>query len=413
MSARLVTLAVLLAVVPAGTASAQSPTFGGGRLQTAALPKTYSRRSASRCSRAGARSPCASTRRCAAAATSSTPPGASSSRSTAGAFSAAGASVRRVAGGRLAFEWTLTRHDLRQRGERDAADQRRAAGLRPPPRLRRQAHPPVRGPPRRRARRRAPRSRSRAGSTSAPAATRSSTGFRRPSSSARARTRARSPRAGRSPRSAAAARASCSSTSRRRRASAPTARSPAASASPSATSTRSSATGRASPAGSPADGASGTLRLRARVFNRSGKRLRTRCDSGTRTWNAAFADDTPTPITGPSIPPPPTSHRRAAPARDRRLVAAHDQRRGRLHRPGPVVDARPVDRHAARVGQPDARAPLPHQRRGLVGRQLRRAAGAAADRGHDLRERPPLPVQRRLAGARRRRLRTRLQREHQ
>ena len=37
------------------------------------------------------------------------------------------------------------------------------------------------------------------------------------------------------------------------------------------------------------EGASGTLRLRARVFNRSGKQLRTRCDSGTRTWNAAFA----------------------------------------------------------------------------------------------------------------------------
>lgn len=37
------------------------------------------------------------------------------------------------------------------------------------------------------------------------------------------------------------------------------------------------------------DGASGTLRLRARVYNRSGKRLRTRCDSGTRTWNAALA----------------------------------------------------------------------------------------------------------------------------
>ena len=55
-------------------------------------------------------------------------------------------------------------------------------------------------------------------------------------------------------------------------------------------------------------GAAGTLRLRARVFNRSGKRLRTRCDSGTRTWNAAFAGDgTTTPTTGPSVPPPPNS----------------------------------------------------------------------------------------------------------
>ena len=39
MSARLVTLAVLLALGLASDASAQ--TFGGGRLQTAALPKRY------------------------------------------------------------------------------------------------------------------------------------------------------------------------------------------------------------------------------------------------------------------------------------------------------------------------------------------------------------------------------------
>ena len=37
------------------------------------------------------------------------------------------------------------------------------------------------------------------------------------------------------------------------------------------------------------DGATGTLRLRARVYNRSGTKLRTRCDSGVRTWNAAPA----------------------------------------------------------------------------------------------------------------------------
>jgi len=37
------------------------------------------------------------------------------------------------------------------------------------------------------------------------------------------------------------------------------------------------------------DGASGTLRLRARVFNRSGKRLRTRCDSGRRAWSTVLA----------------------------------------------------------------------------------------------------------------------------
>ena len=59
------------------------------------------------------------------------------------------------------------------------------------------------------------------------------------------------------------------------------------------------------------EGASGTLRLRARVFNRSGKRLRTRCDSGTRTWNVAVAaTPTPTPTTGPSVPPPPNGEPR-------------------------------------------------------------------------------------------------------
>ena len=36
-----------------------------------------------------------------------------------------------------------------------------------------------------------------------------------------------------------------------------------------------------------ADGATGTQRLRARVYNRRGTKLRTRCDSGVRTWNAA------------------------------------------------------------------------------------------------------------------------------
>jgi hypothetical protein len=38
-----------------------------------------------------------------------------------------------------------------------------------------------------------------------------------------------------------------------------------------------------------ADGASGTLRLRARIFNRRGTKLKTRCDSGVVTWNAAPA----------------------------------------------------------------------------------------------------------------------------
>src|SRR3954454_23159548 len=35
------------------------------------------------------------------------------------------------------------------------------------------------------------------------------------------------------------------------------------------------------------DGAGGTLRLRARIYNRRGTKLVTRCDSGVRSWNAA------------------------------------------------------------------------------------------------------------------------------
>lgn len=35
------------------------------------------------------------------------------------------------------------------------------------------------------------------------------------------------------------------------------------------------------------DGATGTLRLRTRIYNRRGTKLLTRCDSGGRNWNAA------------------------------------------------------------------------------------------------------------------------------
>jgi hypothetical protein len=47
-----------------------------------------------------------------------------------------------------------------------------------------------------------------------------------------------------------------------------------------------------------ADGASGTLRVRASEFDARGARLRTRCDSGTRRWTARPAPTTP-PATGP------------------------------------------------------------------------------------------------------------------
>jgi hypothetical protein len=58
------------------------------------------------------------------------------------------------------------------------------------------------------------------------------------------------------------------------------------------------------------DGATGTLRLRTRIFNRRGTKLRTRCDSSTRTWNAA---PPPAPSAGGSAPTP-TPTPGAAPA---------------------------------------------------------------------------------------------------
>ena len=67
------------------------------------------------------------------------------------------------------------------------------------------------------------------------------------------------------------------------------------------------------------EAANGVLRLRARVFSADGKRLRTRCDSGTRGWSAALlraiapapagtpapATGTPEPTSGPSGEPQP------------------------------------------------------------------------------------------------------------
>ena len=63
-----------------------------------------------------------------------------------------------------------------------------------------------------------------------------------------------------------------------------------------------------------ADGAQGELRMRARVFDRRGRRLRTRCDTGRRRWRALAADPA-APAPAPA-PPAPTTHRPrpAAPA---------------------------------------------------------------------------------------------------
>ena len=53
------------------------------------------------------------------------------------------------------------------------------------------------------------------------------------------------------------------------------------------------------------EGAAGTLRLRARIFNRSGSRLLTRCDSRTREWTAGLLR-TITPAPGGAAPAPGT-----------------------------------------------------------------------------------------------------------
>ena len=36
------------------------------------------------------------------------------------------------------------------------------------------------------------------------------------------------------------------------------------------------------------EASNGVLRLRARIFNRTGRRLLTRCDTGARSWSAAL-----------------------------------------------------------------------------------------------------------------------------
>ena len=54
------------------------------------------------------------------------------------------------------------------------------------------------------------------------------------------------------------------------------------------------------------DGAQGELRMRARVFDRRGRRLRTRCDSGRRRWRALAPDTAPVAPGGGTPPPAPT-----------------------------------------------------------------------------------------------------------
>lgn len=55
------------------------------------------------------------------------------------------------------------------------------------------------------------------------------------------------------------------------------------------------------------DGATGTLRMRAREYSRDRKRFRRRCDSGVRSWSAALLRPAATTPVPPSIPPPPST----------------------------------------------------------------------------------------------------------
>ena len=55
-----------------------------------------------------------------------------------------------------------------------------------------------------------------------------------------------------------------------------------------------------------ADGAQGELRMRARVFDRRGRRLRTRCDTRRRRWQALAAETAPVPPSSGTTSPPAT-----------------------------------------------------------------------------------------------------------
>ena len=305
------------------------------------------------------------------------------------------------------------RHGLRRRGERDAADHRRAPGLRPPARLRGQAGTPVRGPARR-ARRRAPppQPRSRGlylGTSSyevvdrlqAPVVMRASKDARKVAARWTIAAKCR-----RGPRELFVNLTPPTRVARRRRVRAQRAlRRP--------------------------------LRGRARPLPHA---LRRPLRGRGRERHAAPAR--------PRLQP-----QRQAAAHALRLRHAHVERRLRRHRHAPRHPARrPAAAHATGEprqpvvgawslrmtsdagdyigqGQSWTHGPSTDTLRvwgspTLVRLYLTNAEGwwdgnvaappgAAADRRHHLRERAPLPVQRRLAGVRPRRLRPRLQREHQ
>jgi hypothetical protein len=305
VSARLVTLAVLLATMLAGDASAQAPpTFGGGRLQTAAIPKRYVPSVGISIQPRGSRIAVRFDTSLLCGRESTDVTGRRVVAFDGSSFSAAGASIKTVARGTVAFEWTLsgTVSGTAANGTLRIAGVRRVSGRR-----RRCAAKPVRafdarlaGPP-----------------AGAPAQPRSR-GLYAGTSTYEVVSRLQAPvvlRASKDARKVAA----------RWTVGARCGRGPRELISNLSPPTRVRSNGvfvrderfrvryldatvryRATIAGRfVGDGASGSLRLRARVYNRSGKRLRTRCDSGTRQWNVALVTPVAAPpATGPSIPPP-------------------------------------------------------------------------------------------------------------
>jgi hypothetical protein len=308
VSARPVMLAVLLAAMLAGDASAQSlPTYGGGRLQTAAIPRGYEPTVGISIQPRGAQIAVRfdTTLRC--GRESFEVSGRKVVPYDGSSFSATGASIANVARGRLAFEWTLS---AALSGPAASGTLRIAGARRLSGRVQRCAAKPTRafeaklaGPP--------------AGAGARPR----SRGLYVGTSSYEVVDRLQAPVVMRASKDArkVTARWTIAATCRRG------GRERIVNLTPP---TRVRADGRfsrkerylvryldatvryrASFAGRFAgDGATGTLRLRARVYNRSGTRLRTRCDSGTRTWSTSrvTAPVTVTPAPGSSPAPAPT-----------------------------------------------------------------------------------------------------------
>ena len=295
------TLAVLLALGLAGDASAQ--TFGGGRLQTAALPKSYDPTVGISLQPRGSQIALRfdTTLRCGKEVFDAT--GRKVVAFDGSSFSAAGASIKRVARGRLAFEWTLSgtvagnaaSGTLRIVGVRRTSGRNRACAAKPTRAFEaRLATPPTGAAAQ-------PRSRGLYLGTSsyeivdrlqAPVVIRASQDARKVTArwtiAAKCRRGARELFVNLTPPTRVRTDGSFGRSERF-----------AVRYVDALVRYRTRFAGRFA-----GEGASGSLRLRARVFSRSGKKLRTRCDSGTRTWNVAPAG---TGATAPAPTPAPTT----------------------------------------------------------------------------------------------------------